>query len=192
MGKLAIALVMAILSAVGTAVFAFFEEDVATHAATLVVKGALDGDWTVESWEYDDAANPTLRRISEPMTLRQLAFRVIGHSGTTDKRWTVSGYYNQPFLALANVSASGTSGLGSYTGRASPEGNLAFLGMNIAVNCKGTSTVPVLLKCPALLVRKDQRQLISKYGPLLDSKNCEEIASSESAPARACSANRRH
>jgi hypothetical protein len=136
--------------------------------------------------EYDDTPNPKLTRSSEPMSLRQLLFRVIGESGTSRKGWTMSGYYNQPFLALSNVSASGTSGLGSFTGRAAPQGNLAFLGVQISVNCKGTNTVPVLLECPALLVRKDQQQLISKYESLLDLKKCQEIPSSETLAARAC------
>jgi hypothetical protein len=175
-----------ILGAVATAGFAFFKEDVTVHVASLVVKGALDGEWVVESLEYDDNPNPKLIRSTEPMILRQLSFRVIGESGTSQKSWTVGGYYNQPFLALANVSASGTSGLGSYTGRAAPEGNLAFLGVQISVNCKGTNTVPVLLKCPALLVRKEQQQLIPRYQSQLDSNKCEEIASLESTPARAC------
>jgi hypothetical protein len=184
--KLVIALAIALLSTIATAVFAFFKEDVAVHAASLVVKGALDGEWIVESLEYDDTPSSKLIRSSEPMILRQLLFRVIGESGTPRKGWTVSGYYNQPFLALTNVSASGTSGLGSYTGRAAPEGNLAFLGVQISVNCKGTSTVPVLLKCPALLVRREEQKLIVKYQSQLDPNKCEEIASSESAAARAC------
>ena len=184
--KIPVALGIAVLSAVATAVFAFFKEDVAVHVASIAVKGALDGEWSIESFAYDDATDPKLTRSSESLTLRQLSFRVIGESRTTDKTWTVSGYYNQPFLALSNVSASGTSGLGSYTGRAAPQGNLAFLGVQIAVNCKGTSTVPVLLKCPALLVRKEEKQLISTYQSQLDPNKCEEITFAESASARAC------
>jgi hypothetical protein len=188
--KLALALGLAIFGAVGTAAFAFFKEDAAVWIASLVVKGPLDGEWSVESIEYDDTPAAKLVRNSEPMRLRQLFFRVIGSSGTSHKGWTVSGYYNQPFLALTNVSASGSSGLGSYTGRAVPEGNFAFLGVQIAVNCKATSSYPVLLACPALLVRNDQRQLIARYQSQLDPGKCAEIPSTETLTARACPSTR--
>jgi hypothetical protein len=184
--KLFLGLGLAVLGSLATALYAFFKEDVAVRVASLVVKGPLDGEWVMESLEYDDTPNPKLTRSSEPMRLRQLWFRVIGESGTSRKGWTVSGYHNQPFLALANVSASDTSGLGSFTGRAAPQGNLAFLGVEISVNCKGASIVPVLLECPALLVRREEQQLLSKYQSLLDPKKCEEIPSSEVLAARAC------
>jgi hypothetical protein len=185
--KLLAALVVAIVGAVATAAFAFFKEDVAVRAASLVMQGALDGEWFAESLSYDsDPTNSKLTRYRNAMTLQQLAFRIIGQSKADDRSWNVSGYYNPPFLALANVSASGTSGLGSYTGRAVAEGPLAFLGVQIVVECKGTSPVPVLLKCPALLVRKEQRQLVSKYQSHLDPSSCEEIGTLEAAAARAC------
>jgi hypothetical protein len=181
------ALVLGIAGAAGTALFGFFREDVAVRVASLIVSGPLDGQWIEEALEYDDdPAGPKPVRRSGAMTLQQLSFRVIGESRTTHRRWTISGYYNQPFLSLTNVSASGTSGLGSFTGRAAAEGNLAFLGVRIAVNCKGGRTTPVLLKCPALLVRKGHGELVLKYEKLLDASKCEEIAPAELVVARSC------
>ena len=52
--KFVIALGLAISGAVATAAFAFFKEDVAVRAASLVVEGPLDGEWFVESIEYDE------------------------------------------------------------------------------------------------------------------------------------------
>lgn len=176
---------VAIVAAIATAAFAFYKEDVAVRVASLVVSGPVTGEWLMASWATADPPATGYERSCESVALRQFQFRVIGDSHGVARRWTFSGYYNPPYLALSNVSASGTSGLGGFTGRRAAEGEFAFIGEHTAVNCKGNDIQPVLVRCPAILVRADHQELIVKYGATMRGGDCQEIAA-DGAAARVC------
>jgi hypothetical protein len=178
-------LVIAILAAIATAVFAFYKEDVAVRVASLFVSGPVNGEWLLASWATADPPATGYERTCEQVSLKQFQFRVIGDSRGTTRSWTLSGYYNAPHLSLSSVSSIGTTGLGGFTGRRVAEGAFAFVGEQTAVNCKGDNIQPVLLRCPAILVRADHQELIRKYGANLRDADCREIAT-DGAPVRVC------
>lgn len=176
---------IAIAGAVASAIFAFFQGDITVHVASMVITGPVNGEWLMASWALADPPKSGFERSCEAVTLRQFMLRVIGDSHTTKKKWTFTGFYNQPYLALSNVSASGTSGLGTFAGRRVAEGEFAFVGEQTAINCKGNNLEPVLLRCPAILVRSDHQELIAKYGASLSASGCKEIAI-DGAAAQVC------
>jgi hypothetical protein len=175
--KLAKAVVLAAVGASAAAIFAFYKEDVAVRVANWVVKGELAGDWVLYSFEYERGnANPRLIPLETTAELKHFGFRVIGDLRSVKKSWNLAGYYNQTHLALAVVSAGGTSGLATITVRALAQGNLALAGTVTGVDCKGLNATPVLLSCPMLLVRKEHGELKDTYRYFLNSESCKEFS----------------
>ena len=120
--------------------------------------------WDIEEGEYNEEPVPKVIPYSLSANIKQSGQHVTAKLVAGSKAWDAEGYYNPPFLTLSYISAVGTSGLGSYTLKETPDGRLAFYGYWLGVECKGNNPRrQILMKCPVVFIQEDHLDLKSKY-----------------------------
>jgi len=120
--------------------------------------------WQVEKGSYNDQSVPQIVPYTSIATITQSGSKITARFTAGKKEWIAEGFYNPPFLSLSYISAVGTSGLGSYTLKETPDGPIAFYGYWMGVECKGNNPRhQILMKCPVVVTRDDHSELQAKY-----------------------------
>ena len=176
-----------LLGIILSAIFGFFQNNLAVQAVSLVKQGTIGGVWYVTMKEYDrnDPNSPKLVLLQTTAELEQLGSRVVGKmKATPGREWNDSGCFNGESLALAEISATPGSGLGTYMLHQGSEGPIVFMGYWTGRECKPQKDAPsvsLLMKCPVIFVESDHPELKSEYSNFVDSQPCETLSAEMSA-----------